>query len=178
MDDFTALEDTNVEAQPSAPKRRRTAQEDGFEDMINPLDEHLPSEILADTNDMKTDFIDKIKKLKILHPDLDLSALIEMDKELQKKSLRELQKEYENMRLAIGLTKPGDSAVGIVGGVGVILGRLTGQADLHHRLVRNKEILCGVDEMFSSYFQYFAPPMKLAYLIGQSILDNGIRPPE
>lgn len=171
MGDWIPYEETEPE-QTNAGGKRKRVEEDEYSDEENPLAPHLPEEVLSDAAQRKADMVQQVKKLKLMHPDIDLGYLREMDQELKQKNLRELNEEYENLKLAIGLEKPGENSVGVVGAIGMAVGRLLGQHDLHQKLVKNPEVLTAFEAMCPPVLQYFSAPVKLAYLVGQSIYEE------
>ncbi len=172
MEEWIPYEETAPEPTGMKGKRKRTEEDEYSDDDENPLAPHLPDEILSDAAQRKADMVQQVKKLKLMHPDIDLGYLREMDQELKQKNLRELNEEYENLKLAIGLEKPGENSVGVVGAIGMAIGRLVGQRDLHQKLVKNPEILSAFESMCPPVLQYFSAPVKLAYLVGQDIYEE------
>lgn len=148
-------------------KRRRVEvqEEEEEEEGAFPLPVIPPDEQV-----LRNSTISSIKIKKKRHPEVDTSGLEEMDAWLNSMTTQELVTYHENLKIALGLCKPGENAKSALGVVELGIRHYAQNNRILGKLTANEE-LCSVVEQYlpDSFVQYMSGPMAIVYEIGRAI---------
>jgi proteasome assembly chaperone (PAC2) family protein len=110
------------------------------------------------------------------HPGVDTGALKELEDALNLLSTDDLVSELNNYKIMIGMQNPGENAKGIVGLGGLCIGKYLKDMSIVRTMVENEELLTAVDYYCPDFYDWLAPSMKIAYIIGDIIAKSINKP--
>lgn len=177
-DDFTPIgeevEDEIEDVPPKKSKKKTKSKKRKREEVEEPEEPKvpLPQAVQAEDYEVRCQAKANYKKLKLNHWDEGIDKKIreieEFDKELDGLTTQELIDKHNNLKIAIGLKNPGQTAQGLIGLAGLGLGRVFSLDDFGSHLARNHELCSIVEGWIPDFSHLLAPPIQAAFLIAET----------
>lgn len=137
-------------------KKRKVVEEE--EEMVEDVDEN---EKAMDELRRK-----ELKRLVMKYPDVSLDKTREVDERIKAMTSEQVKEDLNNLKIEIGAQQPGETALSIVGFVGLMIQKYTGDKTVYERFTNDHELVSAVDQICPSIDDYLTVPLKIAHRVG------------
>jgi hypothetical protein len=120
---------------------------------------------------LRSTTINNLKAKLTQHPGLDITDLVKLDNMLHKMSTEELVSYYENIKIRLGLTKPGETARNFLGLASTTAARYFNKPELIADLMGDDDLVTSIDHYIGndSYIAMMSGPMHIMYKIVKAV---------
>jgi len=114
------------------------------------------------------------KQLKILltnHPNTDLKYIEDLDHAIDQMSITEIQEKIDNIKLALGMKQPNETAESVLGALGTFVELWTGRKGVKERFMSDPELISALEVYVPDAFRTLSIPLKIGYRLTGHISD-------